>query len=74
MSLCGAVTHLRVEEVWELEEQVWDARLPKGAPAGGFGGGGGFEEAGEPGGDEVMGVVLEELGVAAAVGGAGGER
>lgn len=74
MALGSAVSHLRVEEVWELEEQVRDARVREGAPARGFGGGGGLEEAAEPGGDEVVGVVFEELGVAAAGGGAGGER
>lgn len=73
MALGCAVAHLRVEEVGELEEQVWDAGVREGAPAGGSGGGGGLEEAGEPGGYEVVGVVFEELGAAAAGGCAGGE-
>lgn len=72
MALRGAVADLRVEEVGELEEEVGDAGVHEGALAG-LGGGGGLEEAGEPGGDEVVGVVFEELGLAAAEGGPGCE-
>lgn len=72
MALGRAVADLVVEEVGELEEEVRDADAHEGALAG-FCGGGGLEEAGEPGGDCVVGVVFEELGLAAAEGGAGGE-
>lgn len=72
MALGGAVADLVVEEVRELEEEVRDADAHEGALTG-FRGGGGFEEAGEPGGDCVVGVVFEELGLAPAKGCAGGE-
>lgn len=73
MALGGAVADLVVEEVGELEQEVRDTDAHEGALAGIFRGGGGFEEAGEPGGNYVVGVVFEELGLAPAKGCAGGE-